>query len=931
MKKNIVNRTTFILIIILLCLSFSGDIYGQFYFGKNKVQYNNFDWQMMETEHFNVYFYSDEQDIAYIGARIAEDSYRKLAIKFNFEVLEKTPLIIYSTPTYFSQTNVIPSLLPESVGGFTEFMKGRVVVPFNGSWFDFDHVICHELVHVFTLARLDEETSRHSHNRWVYPPLWFIEGIAEFWSEDWDAEGDMIVRDLVLNGKLLPIEEFYRVRGTYFMYKLGQSVCQFIDSAYGSDKLTVLFDNWYKGRTFNDLIEVTLGDDLKEVSRKWEYSLKKKYYPQLETRGLPSMESMPLTKDGYSLSGVPMRWDDGDGEEDWIVYKANKLGYTGIYMKKADKSGDNIKTLLKGERSANYESLYLLKSGIDVHPSGLIVFSARSKHRDRLNIFDLRKDRVTRRIDFDSITTIISPRFSPDGKQVVFSGNGPDGFTDLYLCDVETGRLNRITSDVYYEATPAFTSDGLRVVYASDRGTFGPDGALNLFSIDIQTEHVRQLTFGEYRDSSPDPAENGIYFSSNRDGAYNLYHLDNNGLITMQSTLVTGAFSPRVSSSGQQLVYTGYQDMQYQIYQLDLPEKTAVIANHDNYIPKKWTPALISHDYRKSSIEYESDYSFDIAQSAIGYDPVYGTLGGLQVMVSDMLGDKAYYILLTNTATEQDEFLESFNFGLTFINKKRRLNWGMGAFHLYNEYYNDYEDYYYERQAGGIALFSYPISKFHRLDFSTVARYSKKDYTFGRTIREVFLVDNYLSLVYDNAIWEITGPIEGRRYYFTVGLTTAVSKKKNFSRTAMADMRHYVRLGKYSAIASRLFGFSSTGEEPRRIYFGGSWSLRGYDRRAFYNRNVVLSSNELRFPLINNLIIGSPIGNFGFSAIRGALFFDAGSAWDDEFKDWYGGMGGGFRVALGYVVVLRFDITRTTDFRTMDPHTKFDFFFGWNF
>ena len=147
----------------------------------------------------------------------------------------------------------------------------------------------------------------------------------------------------------------------------------------------------------------------------------------------------------------------------------------------------------------------------------------------------------------------------------------------------------------------------------------------------------------------------------------------------------------------------------------------------------------------------------------------------------------------------------------------------------------------------------------------------------------------------------------------------------------MADVRHYLRLGRFSAFANRLFAYSSSGKEPQRIYFGGSWSFRGYGRRAFYNRNVLFASNELRFPLIDRLLIGFPFGSLGFTGIRGALFFDVGSAWDDDFDQFYGSFGAGFRVSLGYLVVLRFDFSRTTDFKTVSSKTDFDFFFGWNF
>lgn len=906
-------------------------VFGQYYFGKNKVQYTDFDWQVMTTDHFRIYFYTEEAEIASIAARLAEDSYRMLSIKYNHEVPRKIPLIVYSSPAYFSQTNVIPGLLPESVGGFTEFLKGRVVVPFHGSYHDFDHVIRHELVHVFMLSKLDAVTDRRTRVGFTFPPLWFTEGLAEFWSKEWDTEADMMVKDMVLGGRLFTIPRLYQVRGTYFMYKLGESICQFIDSAYGPDKLVRLFENWHKGRTFDKIVEITLGDNLEELSRKWEYSLKKRYFPQLGELGLPDMESRKLTHDGYNVEAVPIMWDDGTGLREWIVFKANRLGYSGIYLKPVDGRKKSARTLLKGERSSDFESLYLLRSGIDADDSGRIVFSCKSKEKDVVYIYDLNEGRVTKRYELAEMVASRSPRFFLDGGRVVFWGVRKSGFSDLYILDLESNSYRSITDDIYYDIDPVFSADGEAVIFSSDRGAHGQKGALNLFKIDLATGGITQMTFGFYRDQSPECTSNGVYFSSNREGSFNLFFLDHDGTLTLQSTYATGAFDPRVSPDGKRLTYTGYQDLGFHIYVMDLIEGPQEIQQPSAAGPERWIPKRIAGKYSRASITYDADYSFDIAQSSIGYDPVYGSIGGLQAAVSDVLGNHAVYFLLTNTASTKDEMLESFNLGATYINKEKRLNWGLGGYHLYDEYYNDYDGYYYERQAGVISLFSYPISKFHRVDFTTLARYSRRERRYGLRDREKFLATNYVSLVYDNSLWDVTGPIEGRRYNFSVGITSSVSDLSSFSRQASADVRHYFRLGRFSAFANRLFAYSSAGQEPHRIYFGGSWSFRGYARRAFYNRNVLFASNELRFPLIDNLLIGFPFGGLGFRGIRGSLFFDVGSAWDDDFDQFYGSFGAGFRVSLGYVVVLRFDFARTTDFDTVSSKTDFDFFFGWNF
>jgi len=904
---------------------------AQYYFGKNKVQYTRFNWRVMTTDHFRIYFYAEEADVARVAAHLAETAYRSAAIRFSHEIKNKIPLIIYSAPSYFGQTNVIPGLLPESVGGFTEFIKGRVVVPFNGSYFDLGHVIRHELVHVFQLAKLDAAISRMIIQRIAYPPLWLIEGQAEFWSEEWDTEADMIVKDLVLSGKIPEINDLYQYEGTYLTYKLGQSICAFIDTTFGADKLVRLYENWYKARTFEEIVKLTLGVDMKELSNRWIYSLKRRYFPEIERRGLPRMEADRVVRTGYSMKGVPIVRHGHESDSAWLVYMAYRRGYAGLYMKPADTSMRGDITLLKGERSAKFESLHLLHSGIDVDDSGRVIFSSKSKDRDVIYLYDIRRREVIGTYRFDDLVAARSPRFSPDGSHAVFAGVRRSGYSDVYLLDLGSGSHTALTSDIYFDADPAYALDGRTVIFSSDRGDLGNNGALNLFALDEVSGAVSQLTYGLFRDQTPEPTARGIYFSSNRDSSYNLFLLDQSGRITRESAYATGAYDPRVSRDGKDLFFTGYQDQLFQMYRMPLQDSADEIPMIADKAEAPWKPEEISRTVSEASIAYDTRYSFDIAQSLVSYDAIYGSVGGIQAAISDVLGNKAYYFLLANTAETKDEILSSFNGAVTFINRERRLNWGVGLFHLYDEYFNDHDQYYFERQAGVAALLSYPLSKFQRFEFASYARYDKKDLRYGQRSREEFLLSNNISWVYDNTIWDISGPIEGRRYNLTLGLTTSLSGGEVTNRTASVDLRHYLRLGQASAIANRLWAYSSAGADPQRLYFGGSWSFRGFSRRAFFNRNILFASTELRFPLIDDLVIDFPIGALGFRGIRGALFYDNGAAWDDEFDQFYGSFGFGARVNLGYIVVMRFDFSRTTDYHTISSQTDFDFFFGWNF
>jgi outer membrane protein assembly factor BamA len=168
--------------------------------------------------------------------------------------------------------------------------------------------------------------------------------------------------------------------------------------------------------------------------------------------------------------------------------------------------------------------------------------------------------------------------------------------------------------------------------------------------------------------------------------------------------------------------------------------------------------------------------------------------------------------------------------------------------------------------------------------------------------------------------------------HLTVAGSFELKKADYYNSQLNIDLRKYFRLSESSAYAIRTMYFTSDGTDPQRYYLGGSWDLRGYPRRYFHGRNLFLLNNELRFPLIDRLYVGFPFGALNFQAIRGALFFDAGKAWDNDVDNHLvGSFGFGFRVALGYVTVLRFDFARRTDFRSVSNGFDFDFFFGWNY
>jgi len=118
------------------------------YFGQNKVQYSSFDFRIIQTEHFDVYYYPAERTGALDAARIAERWYARLSRILHHQFQGRKPIILYASQSDFQQTNIIDAT-GEGLGGVTEFFKHRMVLPFTGSYAELEHVIGHEMVHQF--------------------------------------------------------------------------------------------------------------------------------------------------------------------------------------------------------------------------------------------------------------------------------------------------------------------------------------------------------------------------------------------------------------------------------------------------------------------------------------------------------------------------------------------------------------------------------------------------------------------------------------------------------------------------------------------------------------------------------------------------------------------------------------------------------------
>ncbi|MEE9166271.1 MAG: hypothetical protein V3U24_02240, partial [Candidatus Neomarinimicrobiota bacterium] len=533
------------------------------------------------------------------------------------------------------------------------------------------------------------------------------------------------------------------------------------------------------------------------------------------------------------------------------------------------------------------------------------------------------------------------------GAHVVFSALDWQGFQDLYLLELEKMNIVRLTSDFYADRDPTFSPDGEKIVFSSDRGEFGDQGYFNLFLYNLKDGSKRQLTRGEFNDISPEWSgnhRNHLLFSSDRDGTHNIWLLelteDDSSEISVPeplqlTRLATGAFDPHWSGKrDQNILFTSFENFRFQIRLLEdvdklIPEADKTEIRVAGKREELWERPFLRVERGRKNTPYRKKYTFDIAQTAIAYDPIFGFLGGAQVSISDLLGNSYYHFLLFNTADRSSDFVERFNFAVMRVDLSRRVNFGYGVYHFANDYYNYSAGFFFERRYGIQFALSYPLSVFKRIEVTSSASKMARDLYVEKF--SAFLVSNSVSYVFDNSIWGPVGPVDGTSMRVTLGRTIDFTHSRAYYTGFLTDFRKYFRISLNTLYAVRVMAWLNKGEDVYQYRIGGSWGLRGFRRTEVRGTNFFLMNNEFRFPFARELVLRFSSLDISISPIRGAAFFDVGNAWDELpetlRETLRASYGFGLRGNLLGAIVLRLDLGWTTE--SKDPFVQF--FFGWNY
>ena len=847
---------------------------GAQYFGRNKVQYDQADVRVLATEHFDLYYPREDLSAALVAGRLAERWHTRLSKVLQHTLRGRQPLILYASHRTFEQTNVWSGLIDERTGGFTESRKRRIVIPFAATLAETDHVLGHEIVHAFQYDISDQSRSP------LDVPLWFVEGMAEYLTLGADDRlTDMWMRDAASKERLPGIRDLASPR--FFPYRWGAALWAFLSDRYGADFPARAL------RAKRDLrrrLESLTGERMDAISSAWQRYVREKYgNARAAASDTPALVS--TAHGGGRLNLAASLSPDG---RRMIYFSERDQLSIDLFLADAQ-TGTVIRKLITTATNTAFDSLQYLHSAGAWDPSGkrFALATVREGH-PVLTLLDVDGGQAARDLRFDQFDEIYSPTWSPVGDVIAFAALG-GGATDLFIVDLKSEHVRRLTHDQFADVQPAWSPDGHSIAFATDRFTTKLSelkwGSLQIALMELRTGVISPLGGDEVasqRDPAWSPDGKNVFFVGDRGDISNIFRFDrDSGSVFQITDIYTGVsgvtrLSPALSIAGASgtLAYSAFVGGGYAIHTIQAGAKldgqpvpaflrgaTATAGGIDENVPVLQLPAIVD----PGSSTADRKYRPRLGLEALGMPyfsaggGAFGTSvqGGTSFLFGDLLGDRQLF-----TAVHLSSHLDESAFMATYLDRGARLNWGLTINQIpqvgqWRSPIRTGEEtdtlvrtrerrVWTEREIS--AFVAYPLNRWRRIEFSIGTRQNmfereaETDVVSSTTGR---LLDTHpsktpltspltvaavsVALVGDTAIFGGTGPVLGSRYRFQVSPVAGGASYVN----VLADYRRYVMPVRPYTLALRILHSARYGpgsDDPRLLttYVGSSWLVRGY-------------------------------------------------------------------------------------------------------
>lgn len=535
----------FLLLFGWLYPSISPKAFGQTYkeeFGKNRIQYDIFDWSYFSSRNFEVYFYGNNREIAEETIAYLESDFRRITETIGYPPLSKIRVFLYGSVREKQQSNVGLNVRDFKVGGETNFIKSQVELAIyeDRSAFKQEAILAvtNFLVEEMIYGGSIGDLLQNSFSGQL--PDWVTEGMARYVAYGWSKEMDDVVRKYVTS--IEPIS--FQGLDKSIRVILGQSIWNYIVQNEGRRNLSNIMNLARIIRNEESSIQQTLNESYAVFMANW-----RSYYLKMNAE-LSELYETP--NEEYIISGVNKKNRNFGGLKfnasgKYLAYTSSKEGGFNVHVVDMELQREEV-IFSAGERIVDQEVFegYPILSWADSVTLG-IVYSEAGK-----NVLAVKRvgSKGEQKINIPTLNTIQSFDFKRGGRLAVLSGTIA-GVNNVFVYNLVRNQIRKISDDKFDERDISFLAGTNQVVFVSNRDTDsvfvnGPDeleklsgNQFNIYSYDLDdpdSQFVR-LTNVLATTSSPQAVNEGkILFLSDQQGINNLYRSDLKDSLSNQVT-----------------------------------------------------------------------------------------------------------------------------------------------------------------------------------------------------------------------------------------------------------------------------------------------------------------------------------------------------------------------------------------------------------
>jgi hypothetical protein len=455
-------------------------------FGQNRIQKREFNWKVLISSNFEMYYYGDSQTIAKNSLEYAESEFDRLSGLLGYSPYSRTKIFFYNSPGEMFQSNANLNLTGEINPIENNLSKSKIEVAYTGEATSFKKVLINKIAEIFVYEMLYGGSLKDALQSSILLTLpdWFISGVSAYAANGWSNEMDDFMRDAILKKRVKKPEKLSGIEAQLF----GQSIWNFVAERYGKDNISNILNLTRIIRNEQTSIGSTLGTSYNRFLKEW-----RDYYANLATPLAGSYSSLRtdfrIVNEKNEIDGKIVSAKLSP-DQSLIAYVVSNSGQFSIeqYSVKTKKKVRLMKIGLHSISKNNVSTPPLIAWAKGKGNTLAIVYE--NEGINRILVYsemtaEKPKGKLTTRKVIKGFQQITDMDVSENGSALVLSAD-KKGQNDLYFYDISRGNITQITNDPFDDRQPSFVgSSRTSLVYLSNR---------NVDSVKVQRADFKTLS-----------------------------------------------------------------------------------------------------------------------------------------------------------------------------------------------------------------------------------------------------------------------------------------------------------------------------------------------------------------------------------------------------------------------------------------------------